>query len=108
MGFAPPQNLFDWSKHTFFTFKPPWAPYRCRRQLEQFKGFYLPILSGRRFLNGRRRAIRMLATPINRCLSVLAWLRFKTNCFAFPIEASIFLAFEKLYSRVHHVQEESE
>jgi len=99
-GFVPPRNLTEWSKHTFFEFNAPWTPKRCRRQHSRFMDFYFPMLDRPNYLQGRGRALRILARPINRSLNRLAWLRLRNNCFVFPIEASIFLGLRNRYSQL--------
>lgn len=102
MGFGPPQRLVDWARHTLRKFKAPWAPKGIDWELEIFANFYLPLVDPNFYRLVRSSRIRPVVLIVNWLFFPIAWLRFKTNCFRFPMEAVTFLRLLRLYNKISH------
>jgi|GEM_PF-635506 radical SAM superfamily enzyme YgiQ (UPF0313 family) len=99
-GFVPPQQLSGWVHHTLRRFKAPWAPKGIDWDLEMFANFYLPLVDPHFYRLVRSSKIRPIVFLVNKLFFPIAWLRFKTNCFRFPVEAVVFLRLLQLYNKV--------
>lgn len=99
-GFAPPQRLADWTRHTLRSFRAPWAAKGLDWKLEYFVNFYLPLVDPQFYRLVRSPKIRPIVFAVNKLFSPVARLRFKKNFFRFPIEAAAFLWFLRLYNRL--------
>ncbi len=99
-GFVPPQQLSGWVHHTLRRFKAPWAAKGVEWRLECFANFYLPLADPNFYRLVRSSKLRPIVFLVNRLFFPIAWLRFKTNCFRFPVEAVLFLRFLQLYNKL--------
>jgi radical SAM superfamily enzyme YgiQ (UPF0313 family) len=99
-GFVPPQQLSGWAHHTLRRFKAPWAAKGIEWRLECFANFYLPLVDPNFYRLVRSSKIRPILFLVNKFFFPIAWLRFKTNCFRFPVEAVIFLQLLQLYNKL--------
>ena len=99
-GFIPPQQLSGWAHHTLRRFKAPWAPKGIDWQLELFANFYLPLMDPYFYRLVRSSKIRPVVFLVNKFFFPIAWLRFKANCFRFPVEAAIFLRLLRWYNKL--------
>jgi radical SAM superfamily enzyme YgiQ (UPF0313 family) len=99
-GFVPPQQLSGWAHHTLRRFKAPWAPKGIDWRLELFANFYLPLVDPNFYRLVRSSKIRPIVFLVNKFFFPIAWLRFKTNYFRFPVEAAMFLRLLRLYNKL--------
>ena len=99
-GFDPPQELSGWMHHTLRRFKAPWAPKGTDWRLELFANFYLPLMDPNFYRLVRSSKIRPIVFLVNKFFFPIAWLRFKTNYFRFPVEAAMFLRLLRLYNKL--------
>lgn len=91
-GFVPPQNLAGWATHTFDDFRAPWWNSKHEKKFERFAHFYIPLSNPQNYKNFYRPPlIKAVLFLVNKLFYPLVYLRFRTNCFAFPIEADAFL-----------------
>jgi len=100
-GFKMPDSLNGWAKHTFDDFRAPWWHTDHEKKLNLFAHFYIPLSSPDNYKNfPRKPLIKMILFVINKMFYPLVILRFKTNCFKFPIEAVLFLFLLKKFNTV--------
>ncbi len=100
-GFVPPQNLAGWATHTFDDFRAPWWNKKHEQQFERFAHFYIPLSNPYNYKNFYRPpAIKFALYIINKLFYPLVYLRFRANCFAFPVEAVLFLRILKWINKI--------
>jgi len=100
-GLQMPEHLEDYS-HFLYTFKPPWLTKDYRWQFETFVNFYLPLANPFLCKEAPGILLKVLTALLSLCFFPFVYLRFRFNCFAFPVGAYVFLsilrAFNKLFS----------
>ncbi len=103
-SFKMPENLKDWSEHTFDDFHAPWWTENYESKLEMFAHFYIPLSNPVNYKNFYRPPfIKFCLYLINKIFYPIVILRFKANWFKCPIEAKLFLfllkSFNKLFKK---------
>ena len=99
-GFIPPAKLEDWPDHTLRKFKAPWVDGKLRLELEIFANFFFPLCNPHFYRTVPIKSLQPVVWLINKLFFPIAHLRFRYNCFRWPLEAIMFLYALRLFNRI--------
>ncbi len=97
-GLVMPAKLEDYS-HFMYSFKPPWLTKDYRWLFETFVNFFLPLANPFLYKEAPGIGYKVLTAFLSLLCFPFVYLRFRFNCFAFPVGAYVFLSILRLFNK---------